>query len=145
MGGAGSDRLLGDAAAVVGASDGRVTGVRRAAGDEEHVLFACAKLGTTEWLASARECWRLASSAMGVTVEFPAAWVQEHRFQLAAAIIPTTVDGFIPANGGRRAKFVAKLHIALAERTAETMRRRVELMAERGRERGLPDAVAPES
>jgi len=97
--------------------------------DKEHIFFGCTALGTDGWQAGYRECFPGARRSAGVVVDVPAEWVEAHRCQLAAAIIPRSLAGLQPG-GPKGVRVVARLHVELADRTAELMRRRMDLIAD---------------
>jgi hypothetical protein len=92
--------------------------------DEEHVLLGCPATGTADWLPLFRECWVTAAEEVGVsTADPPTSWLTEHRWQLAAALIPLSITGAAGLSGGAAARFCKRLHLKLATQLAERMRR----------------------
>ena len=98
--------------------------------DDEHLLTGCVATGAADWLASILEVWRATATALHVVMpDPPAAWLEDHRFMLVAALLPAhlAADCGIPEAVAPR--FLALLHRALAGATAERLRRREELHA----------------
>ena len=96
--------------------------------DDEHALVGCTATGTAEWLDTYREIWLAVATESHTDVPPPSeAWLENNRFLLRAALIPVNLvaDCNVPETVAPR--FLALLHRALAESTAELMRRREEL------------------
>ena len=98
--------------------------------DDTHVLAGCPATGTADWEAIISEAWQAAAVATRLSVAPPAApWLQQHRLPLLAALIPSSTLWHSPLPPGDAARFLHRLHLALAESTAERMRRREALHA----------------
>ena len=98
--------------------------------DDVHVLSGCPATGSADWDASLREVWAATSASTNVQASPPPAdWLAAYHLPLLAALIPTSSTWHLQLDVGESSRFRARLHFALAERLAETMRRRGELMA----------------
>ena len=98
--------------------------------DDAHVLMGCAATGSAPVLPLLQEAWLAASLATEVPVPSPpASWLLEHAASLMAALIPLDALAHSPLQAVDSVRFLPALHIALAERAAEVLRRRGELMA----------------
>ena len=93
--------------------------------DDEHALLGCAATGTVDYLALFREAWAEAATATKApAADPPAAWLEEHRWLLVAALIPTSISMIAGLQPGDRFRFCRRLHLSLAKQTAERLRRR---------------------
>ena len=98
--------------------------------DDEHVLLGCSVTGTEDYMALFREAWAAAAAETKVTAADPLmAWLEEHRWQLVAALIPASISGIAGLSPGDRICFARRLHLKLAHQTAERLRRRQILIA----------------
>jgi hypothetical protein len=98
--------------------------------DDAHVLAGCEATGAAPFLPALLEVWSSASRASKVPVPAPPpAWLVAHSLPLAAALLPATLLWHHPLPASNAARFCAALHLLLAERTAEVLRRRGEIMA----------------
>jgi hypothetical protein len=98
--------------------------------DEPHVLTGCPSTGSADWAASFSELWAAAALHCNVQVPLPPAeWVSTHSLPLAAALIPESCLWHHPLPPDAAPRFLRRLHVLLAERLAEWLRRREELRA----------------
>lgn len=98
--------------------------------DEEHILFGCPATGTADWLVLLCEAWAKAAAESEVVVaEPPEVWLQDHRWQLVSALIPSTISEEVHLAPADRARFCRRLHVQLALETAERLRRRQAMIA----------------
>ena len=98
--------------------------------DDAHVLVGCDGSGAAPYLPALQEVWTAANLNSKVPVPLPpTAWMAAHCLPLTAALIPTTVLWHHCLPEADAMRFKHALHVALAERTAEVLRRRGELMA----------------
>ena len=96
--------------------------------DDAHVLFGCTATGTADWLATFQEVWLSAASAVHEDLPPPpSTWLERHRYMLRAALIPITLPADCGVPEAVAPRFLHALHRALAESTAEYLRRREEL------------------
>lgn len=99
--------------------------------DDDHLLLGCSATGAADWKSSFLEIWRAVMQGLHLSLgDPPAAWVEEHKFMLVAALLPQhlATDCGLPSEVAPR--FLARLHSALAAATAERLRRRGELLAQ---------------
>ena len=97
--------------------------------DDAHVLVGCAATGAAPVAPAFSAVWLAANEASKVPARPPPqAWLAAHCLPLLAALIPTTLLWHHPLPEADAMRFKVALHVALAERTAEVMRRRGELM-----------------
>ena len=107
--------------------------------DEEHILFGCSATGTADWLVLLCEVWVKAAAEAKVMVAAPEAWLQDHRWQLVAALIPSSISKEVDLAPADRARFCRRLHVQLALETAERLRRRQAMIVAAGGPDGVPD------
>jgi hypothetical protein len=99
--------------------------------DDAHVLAGCPATGTSDSLAILTEAWQEAAVACGLQVPLPGtAWLEAHTFPLLAALIPESALHHATLPAPEAARFLNRLHLALAAATAERLRRRGSLMDE---------------
>jgi hypothetical protein len=109
--------------------------------DDEHLLFGCAVTGTVDWMVLLQEAWAAAAVETKANVAAPTTeWLQGHRWQLMAAIIPASVATQAVLPPARLVPFCKKLHLKLALQTAERLRRRQVIAGASG---GSAGRVAP--
>jgi hypothetical protein len=113
--------------------------------DDAHVLAGCAATGTSDSLAILTEAWQVAAVACSLRVPLPAApWLEAHTFPLLAALIPESALQHASLPPPEAARFLSRLHLALAAATAERLRRRGALMdAHQPPQLPSPAATAP--
>lgn len=98
--------------------------------DDLHVLSGCPATGSLEWGASILEAWVEASARSKVVVPMPPQeWVSAHHIPLTVAVVPSSTLWHHALPVAEARAFCSRLHTVLAERLAELMRRRGELMA----------------
>ena len=98
--------------------------------DDAHVLAGCVATGAAPSVPMLQEAWLAASTASKVPAPPPPTpWLEAHQLPLIAALIPLSTLQHHPLPEQDSRRFLAALHVALAERTAEVLRRRGELMA----------------
>ena len=98
--------------------------------DDLHAVAGCPITGSADWEANLTEAWQAAAVACNVTVPLPTMdWLQPLRFQLLAALIPTSLAPNLPLSAGNVSRFLTRLHRELAKVTAEMLRRRQEMMS----------------
>ena len=98
--------------------------------DDLHVLTGCPVTGSADWLDMLLDAWRAAAAVTETPVPPPLqAWIEAHRLPLLVALIPTTTTAHCPLPDADASRFHSALHAHLAERTAEILRRRGEVMA----------------
>ena len=97
--------------------------------DDAHALTGCPATGAADWQRQYQQCWTRAGREHKVDTDpLPDVWLQQYRLLLAVALIPE--DLFVHAARvplARRPALAATFHLLLAERLAETLRRREEL------------------
>jgi ribonuclease HI len=99
--------------------------------DEEHLLLGCTATGSADWQASMLECWRAAAQGLSETVpDPPLPWLEDHRFLLVAALLPTSLVAACGVPAAVATRFLSLLHRGLAMAVAERFRRREQLRAE---------------
>jgi hypothetical protein len=97
--------------------------------DDAHVLAGCTATGTSDSLAILTEAWLEAAAACSLQVPLPDdAWLAAHTFPLLAALIPESALAHTNLPALQAARFLRRLHLALAAATAERLRRRGALM-----------------
>ena len=95
-------------------------------------------------MASILSVWRAVAQGLSMSVpDPPDSWMEDHRFMLLAAVLPTNlaVDCGVPETMAPR--FLARLHPSLAAATAERLRRRGELLANAVGPAPSPGAARP--
>ena len=98
--------------------------------DDVHALAGCSATGTADWLMVLQGAWQVAAAAAGVTCQLPPAdWLLRHHLQLMAALVPVSLGNLLGVGCGEQARFLGRLHQALASATAERFRRRGALLA----------------
>ena len=98
--------------------------------DEEHVLLGCPSTGTGDWLMLFREAWGLAAQELKMSMELPPEnWLESHRWMLVAALIPTSLPAGTTLTSTEKVRFGKRLHLKLAQQTAERLRRRQVMIA----------------
>jgi hypothetical protein len=98
--------------------------------DDSHVLCGCPVTGSKEWLAVLTECWQEVAASVGATIPLPpTSWLEAHRLLLLAALIPQDITTHLPLPSATSTTFCHRLHRALADSTAEHLRRRQELIS----------------
>ena len=113
--------------------------------DDEHVLTGCSATGSLDWVDSVREVWRAVASEVRADLgPPPEAWLLQHCFLLRAAMIPADVVAACGVPEVVAPRFLVLLHRALAELTAESLRRREELRQTAASPSGTSSLVDPE-
>ncbi len=98
--------------------------------DEQHILFACPGIGSTDWLVDFVKAWTDAANQIGWKDSPPPhkQWLHDFRWPLRAALIPTSLREIV-ANEWMYQKFSKQLHLTITEQTANLFRRREALIA----------------
>ena len=110
--------------------------------DDVHVVSGCWATGTGDWLALVAETWQAAASSTKVMAPLPpAGWLQQHRLQLMAALVPASLTSMLQVPVGDACRMLRRLHFLLAEAVAERLRRREVLQAEAASAAGPSDGV----
>ena len=100
--------------------------------DDAHAVAACPATGAQDCAALASRLWLQVARRRGVLVSsLPDAWVEAHVLLLAVAVLPMSLRGFLSGTSldSVVTAFLQDFHVALAERLAEVLRRREELIA----------------
>ena len=104
--------------------------------------MGCATTGASDWRDSLLEVWRAAARGLSMAVpDPPHPWLEDHRFMLLAALLPTSLAVDCGVQAAVAPRFLARLHPALAAATAERLRRRGELL---GQATGTASSSPPE-
>jgi len=83
-----------------------------------------------DWLLVLQEAWTTAAAEARVEAAAPSVdWLRAHRWQLVAAILPTSVSTEAVLLAAKLAQFCKRLHLKLAMQTAERLRRRQVIIA----------------
>ena len=93
--------------------------------DEEHVVAGCPATGSADWLRGLLEVWDSAARSAEVTVPLPPiSLLEQFHLPLLAALLPVPLVDSISLPAGQLAPFLRRLHVGLAQQTAEWLRRR---------------------
>jgi hypothetical protein len=60
--------------------------------NEEHILFGCLRLGTTDWREEIRMCWQKATEEDEEIMSISLTWIEKWRWQLRMALIPNDTE-----------------------------------------------------
>ena len=112
--------------------------------DDSHVLAGCSVTGSSDWLIVLVECWNAVATQVAPSPSPPPTpWLEQHRLQLLAALIPSDISSHLPLPPASSASFRRHLHHALAERTAEHLRRRQQFIISLPASSSSPSAAPP--
>jgi hypothetical protein len=97
--------------------------------DDAHVVAGCPATGSADWQSCISEAWATAVTATNLQIPLPEpSWVDTHRLQLMAAIIPASLQQHTNLPGPHHSRFCTRLHVELAIKTAHLLGRRESLI-----------------
>ena len=97
--------------------------------DEDHIFFGCSVQEDGGGRGGLRGCWEAVAARTKWKGPVPEEWLDAHRFQLVAAIIPASIGEVLGGQTGSQG-FAERLHVALATWTADWLRRREDVVLE---------------
>ena len=93
--------------------------------DDHHLLAGCPATGSGEWALALPELWMSVARSCQLSIPPPPpTWLDLHHLPLTAALIPEAALMHYPLPVADSARFLRRLHLALAERLAELLSRR---------------------
>ena len=97
--------------------------------DDRHAVAGCPATGASDWHLNIAEAWGTAAHSCNLIVPLPSEdWMELHHLPLLAALIPLSLCPELPLPPEEGSRFLFRLHLLLAQRTAEIFRCRQELM-----------------
>ena len=76
--------------------------------DDSHVLAGCSVTGSSDWLIVLVECWNAVATQVAPSPSPPPTpWLEQHRLQLLAALIPSDISSLLPLPQHHQPPFVA--------------------------------------
>ena len=98
--------------------------------DEAHMVSGCPGTGSADWMRALLEVWASSAHSLSISVPPPpTAWLEQFRFPLLVALIPTALIALVPLPLATCRRFLARVHLGLAAQLAEWMRRRADIIA----------------
>ena len=99
--------------------------------DDEHATMGCPATGADRWRDAFLRGWETAAQEVPtLRTSVPSeAWITGHGMRLCAGLIPMDTRRWLEGDGTDVRRFLKAIHVSMARRLAEVMRRREELLA----------------